>query len=117
MGTDPSNFEGWGGGGLLHKVRMLLQWDPEARGAGGFITLTPCVPRYGKQKPAFKKVGWRQVSPLLLFLSLSLASSFYSGTFLVASTPRKGEAEKVREKDGGRGKQGREKKKEDRISR
>ena len=33
-------------GGLLHKVRTLLQWDPEARG-GGFITLTPCVPRYG----------------------------------------------------------------------
>ncbi len=33
------------GRGLLHKVRTLLQWNPEARG-GGFITLTPCVPRY-----------------------------------------------------------------------
>ncbi len=43
LGTDPSNFEGWGG--LLHKVRMLLPWDPEARG-GGIITLTPCVLRY-----------------------------------------------------------------------
>ncbi len=31
-------------GGLLHKVRTLLQWDLEAR--GGVITLTPCVPRY-----------------------------------------------------------------------
>ncbi len=35
----------WGlGGGILHKVRALLQWDPEAR--CGFITLTPFVPRY-----------------------------------------------------------------------
>ena len=30
-------------GGLLHKVCTLLQWNQEAR--GGFITLTPCVPR------------------------------------------------------------------------
>ncbi len=47
------DFHGWAqtprilraGGGLLHKVRMLLPWDPEARG-GGIITLTPCVLRY-----------------------------------------------------------------------
>ena len=35
-------------GDLLHKIRTLLQWDPKAREGGGwFITLTPCVPRYG----------------------------------------------------------------------
>ncbi len=33
-------------GDLLHKIRTLLQWDPKA-GGGGFITLAPCVPRYG----------------------------------------------------------------------
>ena len=28
------DFEGGGGGGILHKVRALLQWDPEAGGGG-----------------------------------------------------------------------------------
>ncbi len=37
-----------GGPSLINKVRTLLQWDPEARG-GGFITLTPCVPRYDEK--------------------------------------------------------------------
>ncbi len=31
-GHGPLEFWGLGGGGLLHKVCTLLQWDPEARG-------------------------------------------------------------------------------------
>ncbi len=39
----PRILRGCGGGSTIQKVRMLLQWGPEA---GGVITLTPCVPRY-----------------------------------------------------------------------
>ncbi len=50
-GHGPLEF--WGLGGLLHIVcSTFLQWDPEAKG-GVFITLTPCVPRYG-EPPIFE---------------------------------------------------------------
>ncbi len=41
-------------GGILHKVRTLLQWNLEA-GGGGFRTLTPCVPRYASEGEKAKK--------------------------------------------------------------
>ncbi len=33
-------------GDLLHKLRTLLQWDPEARGGRDSKPCNPCVPRY-----------------------------------------------------------------------
>ncbi len=60
------------GGGLLHKVRTLLQWDPEARGGGGFITLTPCMPRYvyaiRAQHEAPNSKVWNAISDLFHIL-------------------------------------------------
>ncbi len=55
----PRIFEGWEG--LLHKVRTLLQWDPEARG-WGFITLNPCVPRYALPKAVLQLTKARKSS-------------------------------------------------------
>ena len=44
-GTDPSNFEGWGG--VFLYIKFARYYNGIRRlGGVGFITLTPCLPKY-----------------------------------------------------------------------